>query len=251
MNNNPFSLEGKTILITGASSGIGREVAISTSKMGAQIIITGRNEERLKNTFGELNGDNHMFILADLTLEDDIIKLVNSINQINGVVHCAGILQPFPIKFIQKKQIDTMFTINYYSAVLLSAKLLKQKKILNQASFVFISSISGTYRPYFGGALYAGSKAAIEAFSKGLAFENAGQKIRSNCISPAIIKTPIFDEYIGSITIDDNIKAYEKQYPLGFGEPVDVANAAIYLLSDASKWVTGSTIVMDGGLMVS
>ena len=251
MQNNPFSLEGKIILVTGASSGIGKEVAISTSKMGAQVIITGRNEERLKNTFDELAGKDHQYIIADLTLEEEITKLVSSLKSINGVVHCAGILQPFPIKFIQRKQIDTMFTINYYSAVLLSAKLLKQKKILDQASFVFISSISGTFRPYFGGALYAGSKAAIEAFSRGLAFENAAQKIRSNCISPAIIKTPIFDEYIGSITIDENIKAYEKQYPLGSGEPIDVANAAIYLLSDASKWVTGSTIVMDGGLMVS
>lgn len=251
MQNNPFSLEGKTILITGASSGIGREVAISTSKMGAQVIITGRNEERLKSTFQNLVGKGHTFFSADLTQEDDISKLVNSISTINGMVHCAGILQPFPIKFIQKKQIDTMFNINYYSAVLLASKLLKQKKILNQASLVFISSISSTYRPYFGGALYAGSKAAIEAFSRGLAFENAGNKIRSNCISPAIIKTPIFDEYIDSITVDDNIKAYEKQYPLGFGEPLDVANAAIYLLSEASRWVTGSIIVMDGGLMIS
>ncbi len=250
MQNNPFSLEGKTILITGASSGIGREVAISTSKMGAKVIITGRNEERLKSTFNDLLGDGHILLSADLTQEEDITKLVNSISQINGVVHCAGILQPFPIKFIQKKQIDTMFNINYYSAVLLSSKLLKQKKVLEKASLVFVTSISGTHQPYFGGALYAGSKAAIEAFSKGLALENSGQKIRSNCISPGMIRTPIFDEFIGYISVDDNVKAYEKNYPLGFGEPVDVANAAIYLLSDASKWVTGSTIIMDGGLMV-
>lgn len=251
MSSNPFTLANKTILITGASSGIGKEVAISSSKMGATIVITGRNENRLKNTFENLQGKNHQYIQADLTNDNDISKIINAVGPLNGVVHCAGILQPFPIKFIQQKQIDTMFKINYNAVVLLTSKLFKHKKILDNASFVFISSISGNSRPYFGGALYAGSKAAIEAFSRGLAFENAGQKIRSNCISPAIIKTPIFDEYIGTITVDDHIKEYEKQYPLGFGEPVDVANAAIFLLSDASRWITGSTIVMDGGLMIS
>lgn len=251
MKKNPFSLEGKKILITGASSGIGREIAISTSKMGAQIIATGRNEDRLKQTISSLKSGEHQMIVADLNSDDEINKLASSVSGLSGVVHCAGILQPFPVKFIGRKQIDNMFNINYYSSVLLSAKLLKQKKILDSASFVFISSISSNFRPYFGGALYAGSKAAVESFSRILALEYASQKIRSNCISPAIVKTPIFDEYIGSITNNENIDEYEKQYPLGFGEPVDVANAAIYLLSDASRWVTGSTIIIDGGLMIS
>jgi predicted outer membrane repeat protein len=248
MNYNPFSLSGKKILVTGASSGIGREIAVSCSKMGAQLVITARNEERLNKTLTLLSAGEHQLFLADLNSDDDIQKLTDAVSGLNGLVNTAGILQPFPIKYISRKQIDSMFSTNYNSVVLLCAKLIKQKKIIDNASVVFISSVSSHSKPYFGGALYSGTKAAIEAYSRTFAIEYASRKIRSNCISPAIVTTPIFDDYL-AITTTENVKEYEKQYPLGFGNPIDVANAAIYLLSDASRWVTGSTIIIDGGLL--
>jgi len=247
MSYNPFSLEGKIILVTGASSGIGREIATSCSKMGAQLVVTGRDEKRLIETLASLAEGKHQMIIADLNSEEEILKLATAAPIINGLVNAAGILQPFPVKHIGKKQIETMFNINYNASVILCSKLIRLKKIIENASVVFISSVSSNAKPYFGGALYSGTKAAIEAYSRTLALEYASKKIRSNCISPAFVITPIFDEFI-PITNNDNVKEYEKQYPLGFGKPIDVANAAIYLLSDASRWVTGSNIVMDGGL---
>jgi|WetSurMetagenome_2_1015567.scaffolds.fasta_scaffold330504_2 NAD(P)-dependent dehydrogenase (short-subunit alcohol dehydrogenase family) len=247
----PFDLNNKTVLVTGASSGIGRQTAISISRMGGKLIITGRDEKRLSETISSLEGDHHAFICGDLILPEFIEQLADFCGTLNGVVHCAGILRPYPIRFISKKEINDMFDINYTAPVLVTARLLKKKKIAESGSLVFITSISGTHRPYYGGALYAGTKSALESFSKVLAIEHASKKIRSNCISPAIVKTPIFDEYMGGVADQKNVDEYEKKYPLGFGEPADVANAAIYLLSEASRWVTGTTIFLDGGLMVS
>ncbi|HOY33355.1 MAG TPA: SDR family oxidoreductase [Bacteroidales bacterium] len=247
---NPFSLTGKMILVTGASSGIGQQTAVSISKMGGTLLLTGRNEKRLADTFAMLEGDGHQMIVADLLDEKKRNELVEQMPQLNGMAYCAGILQPFPVKFITQKQIDEMLSVNFDAPVLLTGSLLKQKKFPDKASLVFISSISSSLRPYFGGALYTASKAALEAFSRAVAIEHARQGIRSNCILPAIIKTPIFNEYMGSVASHENVENYEKKYPLGFGEPVDVANAAVYLLSDAAKWVTGTNMILDGGLMV-
>jgi NAD(P)-dependent dehydrogenase (short-subunit alcohol dehydrogenase family) len=247
----PFDLSNKVVLVTGASSGIGRQTAISVSEMGARLVITGRNEERLAETLAKLKGDGHLSLAGDLLATDFIESLVDFCPALNGVVHCAGILHPYPIRFISAKEINDMFGINYQAPVLITARLLKKKKTADGCSLVFITSISGTHRPYYGGALYAGSKSALESFSRVLAIEHAAKKIRSNCLSPAIVKTPIFDEYMGGVADQQNVDAYEKKYPLGFGEPVDVANAAIYLLSEASRWVTGTTIFLDGGLMTT
>jgi NAD(P)-dependent dehydrogenase (short-subunit alcohol dehydrogenase family) len=247
----PFDLNNKTVLVTGASSGIGRQTAISISRMGGKLIVTGRDEKRLSETISLLEGEHHTYICGDLILPEFIEQLADFCGTLNGVVHCAGILHPYPIRFISKKEISDMFDINYTSPVLLTARLLKKKKMADNGSVVFITSISGTHRPYYGGALYAGSKAALESFSRVLAIEHTAKKIRSNCVSPAMVKTAIFDEYLGGVADQENVNEYEKQYPLGFGEPVDVANAVVFLLSDASKWITGTTIIMDGGLMIA
>ncbi|MCX6272526.1 MAG: SDR family NAD(P)-dependent oxidoreductase [Bacteroidetes bacterium] len=247
MKNNPFSLEGKTILVTGASSGIGRATAIESSKMGAKVIITGRDETRLSETYSSLNtkhGD-HLKINADLRNTGDISELVDKLPALNGIVHCAGIVKPLPIKFATKEQIDYIFGINFNASVIVSQQLIKNKKILKNASIVFMSSISSSFVSYGGGALYTATKAALNGLAKGMAIDLAAQGIRVNCICPGMIETNIMNE--GIIT-NDQLNEDAKKYPLGrYGKPEEVAYAAIYLLSDASQWITGSNLLIDGG----
>ena len=248
MNNSylsSFSLAGKTILVTGATSGIGREAAIAVSQAGGVLFITGRNQERLKDTFSNLYGKNHQFFAADLTKADQIISLVESLPEIDGIVHSAGITGHLPAKFIGPDDLSSFFRINFEGPVLLTAQILKKKKLRKNASLVFLSSIATKY-PYFGGALYSSTKAAIEAYSKTLALELAPKGIRSNCISPSFVRTPMVDG-AGTTISPEVLDKFAKMMPLGFGETVDVANAILYLLADASKWVTGSNLVLGGG----
>ena len=242
---NAFDLAGKTILITGASSGIGKQAAVSISEQNARLIITGRNEERLKETYNELKPGDHLSIICDLTNEAEREQIAEKVPEINGVVHCAGLTNHIPAKFIRQKDIDEVFNINYNVPLLLTSQLLKKKKIVNHSSIVFLSSIATRY-PYFGGTLYTGSKSAIEAYSRVLSLELASKKIRSNCLSPSFVKTPMVDGAEKTISTEVLAK-FEKMIPLGFGEPEDVANAIIFFLSDASKWITGANLVMGGG----
>lgn len=247
MMTNPFLLTGKTVLVTGASSGIGREAALQASRSGARLIITGRDEERLQQTFSALEGEGHQAIPGDLTQPEFLEQLPAQCGKLDGMVHCAGILFLHPIRFITKQEIDQMFRINYEVPVLLTSALLAKKKFNPGASVVFMSSVSGTRKAFYGGALYGGTKAALEAFSKTLAHEQSPRGLRSNCIAAALVKTPITSQYMGGERTGEMNEAYQKQYPLGFGEPGDVANTIIYLLSEASRWVTGSVLLMDGG----
>jgi len=248
MSATPFHLHGKNILVTGASSGIGRQVAISAAKMGASIILSGRNETELKKTLNELPGDSHIIIPADLLQQIDREKLANEIPFIDGLVHCAGTVRPFPIKFLDQGKLDETLNINYEAPVLMMAAILKQKKINRNASLVFLSSISGQH-PHKGGTLYAGSKAAIESFMKVLALELYPQGIRANCISPAMVKTPMYDKAAEEMSHEEMEKHVSK-YPLGAGLPEDVANSVIFLLSPASRWVTGINLILDGGYLL-
>lgn len=241
-----IDLKNHTILITGASSGIGRETAIMSAAAGATLIITGRSEEKLTKVFSSLKGTGHKMICADLTDENEINKLVKFCGQLDGLVHCAGIIYPLPVKFIRKKHIDEAMHTNFDATVLLTSLLIKEKRFNEGASLVFMSSIS-TKHPYFGGALYVSSKAAVEAYAKTVALELCNQKIRANILSPALVKTEIFEQTVNA-SGEKGINDYEKQYPLGFGETDDVASLCIFLLSKKSKWITGQNIIMDGGL---
>lgn len=242
---NPFSLVGKTILVTGASSGIGRAIAIECAKMGAQMIITGRNAERLNQTFEELVGEGHQQLIADLSNTESLGEVVNQLPALNGLVHCAGIAAPLPFKFIKESDLKSIFDVNFNSTVLLTQKLLKTKKLAKSSSIVFISSVSGVHCGYAGGSLYSATKGAINGLIKSMAIDLAAQDIRVNSVCPAMIETAILES--GVIT-PEQLEEDRRRYPLKrYGKPEEVAFAVIYLLSDASAWVTGSNLLIDGG----
>lgn len=244
---NPFSLEDKVILVTGASSGIGRAIAIECSKLGASVILTARNRDRLEETLQHMDtSQQHQIIIGDLSNEEDLINLVQSIGQpIDGLVQCAGFTIPKPFQFVTEKDVDSIMKVNYTAPLLLTQQLLKRKKIKKGASVVFISSISGVWVSYVAGSLYSGSKGAINGLVKGMAIELASKSIRVNCVNPGMIETNILEG--GEIT-KEQLQEDTKRYPLGrYGKPEEVAHAVIYLLSDASSWVTGSNLLIDGG----
>jgi NAD(P)-dependent dehydrogenase (short-subunit alcohol dehydrogenase family) len=245
MKYNPFSLETKTILVTGASSGIGRAIAVECSKMGASVIITGRNEERLNQTFEQLEGSNHKQIACDLHEENNIHEFSLQLPVLNGVVHVAGIAKTLPFQFVSSKELNTIFNINFFAPTLLSQLLVKTKKIVKDASVVFISSIDGPLTVHIGNSMYAASKGAVTAMAKNMAVDLASKKIRVNCVLPGMTETPLI--HAGDIT-QEQLDLDMKLYPLKrYGKPEEIAYAVIYLLSDASSWVTGSNIVVDGG----
>lgn len=241
---NPYSLKGKTILITGASSGIGRATAIECSKLGAKCIITARNESRLQNTFDSLEGDGHKQIIADLTKTDNLIQLVNDIPLIDGLVNNAGIALTKLISFIKEEDLNNMFGVNTFAPVMLTKELLKKKKVNKGGSIVITSSLA-SMRETLGNAVYGMTKAAVESFSRFCALEFSNRQIRVNSVHPGMVNTEMVDELILSAEDRENDK---KKYPLQrYGKPQEIAWAIIYLLSDASSWMTGSHIVIDGG----
>ncbi|AVM55784.1 SDR family NAD(P)-dependent oxidoreductase [Capnocytophaga sp. oral taxon 864] len=242
---NPFSLENKTILVTGASSGIGKAIAIECSKMGAQVVITGRNEQRLQETYKQLEGTQPAYIVADLTKKEDIETLANQIDSLNGLVNCAGLTIPKPFKFLQEEDIQEVMTVNFNAPLLLTQLLVKKKKLQKASSIIFISSISGTKVSYIGNSIYSASKGAINGICKGLALELASQQIRVNTVIPGMVETNIVS---GGEVTQEQMEADKQKYPLKrYGKPEEVAYAVVYLLSDASSWVTGSNLLIDGG----
>lgn len=246
MNYNPYSLEGKTVLITGASSGIGQTTAIECSKMGAKVIITARNEDRLKETLGLLEGESHQYIVADLSKTEDIEHLISQIPIIDGCVNNAGfnVLQLVP--FIKEENTTSIFQTNVIAPIFLTHLLVKNKKISKNSSIVFSSSIAGKGICTPGNSLYSSTKGALSAFMKNAALDLAPKKIRCNAVLPGMVETPLKE---GKTAITEEQWEINKQlYPLKrFGSPQDIAYAIIYLLSDASSWVTGSELVIDGG----
>ena len=243
--NNPYSLHGKTILVTGASSGIGKCIAIRCSEMGANVIVTGRNEERLSSTITQLSTEgNHNGIIWDLSQIDTIKDFVTQLPELDGIVMDAAIFDTTVVRHLKQEKMHAMFNTNTFANIVLVQTLLKQRKLRNGSSVVFISSVAST-RPYKGNALYSATKGAINSFSKVLAVELGAQQIRVNCIHPGIVQTKQ-DPKDWAVTKEE-LSAEEARYPLGFGEPDDIAYAAVYLLSDVAKWVTGSDMIVDGG----
>lgn len=245
---NPFSLQDKTVLVTGASSGIGRGVAIVCSKMGAKMIITGRNEERLNETLSQLEGGGHKAIVADLSSQEGINSLTMQCECLNGVVHCAGIPKICPVKRLKRDILFDIVNTNELAPILLTAGLLKASKLQKQSSVVFIASIAGVFRAgSVGDADYAATKGALSGFAMTAAKELGPQEIRVNTICPAVVETPILAQSYNTMS-EEEIKKKLAGYPLRrFGQTDDVAKGVVYLLSDASSWVTGINLAIDGG----
>ena len=243
---NPFSLEGKTILVTGASSGIGRGIAVTCSKMGANIVLGGRNETRLNETLSEMEGNGHLLAVADLTKKEELEKMVDTLPKLDGIVHCAGIGQRILCKQLQETDVDNVMDMNFKAPVLLQTEILKKKKINKGASIVFIASIAAE-SPSVGNSIYSASKGAIISYANCLVVELAPRKIRVNCISPAMVWT---DLILKDGISEEELKEDEQKYPLKrYGNPDDIANLAVYMLSDASSWMTGSNVRITGGYL--
>lgn len=241
---NPFKLYGKTILVTGASSGIGRAIAVACSNMGANVIANGRNVQKLEATISAMEGAGNSLLTADLTKIEEITKLISLLPKLDGVVHCAGIGHRQPAKLLTESEIDKVMNTNFKASVLLQTELMKGKKLNKDGSVVFVAS-AAPQMPSFGNAVYSASKAAIIGYAKCLALELASRGIRVNCICPAMVWTDlIMQEGVGK----EELEQAQQKYPLKrYGLPEDVANLAIYLLSDASKWMTNSCIDITGG----
>ena len=246
MSNNDLS--NKFVLVTGATSGIGKQIALSCISAGANVIFTGRSSDKihkLKQSFG----NSHAYIQADLSKDEDIERVTDLCPQLDGLVHCAGLLKTIPVKFISRELLNEIMNVNYYSSVLLTTSLLKSKKINKNASIVFISSISGNYVALKGNALYSASKGAVNAYAKVLALELSSMTVRVNTISPGMIHTNLWTNELSSLSTDQ-IEEDKKKYPLGYGQALDVAEATVFLLSNRSKWITGTDIVLDGGFTI-
>lgn len=248
MNYNPFSLEGKTILVTGASSGIGKATALACAAMGAKIVITGRDPERLQATREQMGDQCEDVISADLTQNDDVERLVKALPPLDGAVLCAGNSTTLPLQFGTREKFDEMFDVNFFAPVELLRLMYKKRLLQKGASVVLIASIGGTHSFMPGNGVYGASKAALNSVMKYAAREYASRKVRVNSICPGMVDTPLIHR--GAIT-EEQLAEDAKRYPLGrYGHPEDIANGAVYLLSDASSWLTGHDLVIDGGFSV-
>jgi len=245
-----FNLKNKNIIITGASSGIGRQCAIIFSQLGANVILIARNEERLKDTFNKLDKGNHLIIPQDITeytkLEEVVNTAVDKIGRIYGFVYSAGIEMTLPLRNIQPFYYEEIFSVNVIAGFEL-AKIISIKKYLNKngASFVFISSIMGILgQP--GKVAYCSSKGALISGAKAMALELVKKNIRVNCILPGVVETEMINKRFQGLS-EESKKEIIDMHPLGLGKPEDIANASAFLLSDAARWITGINLIVDGG----
>lgn len=248
---NPFSLEGKTIIITGASSGIGRQIAVDCGRAGAKVVAIARNMERLSATLCELEGEGHRCYSYDLSDIDGIGNLVKNIvndcGKIDGLVCAAGIEKTLPLKLLKPTDYDEVLKVNTISALEMARQVtgVRNFRQSETGGVIFISSITAAVARA-GTAAYAASKGALVSAARVLAVELSRRKIRVNCISPGTILTPMMKNYLSTLTEED----YNKRvggFPLGLGDTTDVSNACVFLLSNASRWITGQNLIIDGG----
>jgi NAD(P)-dependent dehydrogenase (short-subunit alcohol dehydrogenase family) len=247
---NPMDLTGKRILVTGASSGIGRACAILASELGAAVILVGRNQVRLDECMASLSGSGHIVVSQDLADLESIRTIFDTIchdgRKLEGFVHAAGICPSVPVQSTSIEQMRSAMTINYF-AFLELVKQFSKRKVSTGGSVVAISSVS-SYVGWSGGSLYCGTKGAIDSSVRALALEMVPKNIRVNSVVPSNIRTPIFESFC-SLNDNEHMRQIVAKQPLGIGEPCDVAHAVAFLLSDAARFITGTQLVVDGGYL--
>ena len=242
---NPFTIENKTFLVTGAASGMGKATALTCAKMGAKVVLADFNKDGLKNTLSELEGDGHIMYTINLADESSWNELIEKAPILDGVASCAGIAAMYPFQFIGQEEFNKVFSVNFFGPVLLVKTLIKKKKLNKGGSIVFVSSVDGPKVSHPGNSVYSASKNALVGMSRNMAVDLAPKKIRVNCILPGTTDTPLIRT--NNVTEED-LAENMKAFPLKrFGTPQDMANGIIYLLSDGSSFVTGTELVIDGG----
>lgn len=248
---NERCLSERTIFVTGASSGLGRAAAIAMSRLGAKLVVTGRNSERVDETLGLLSGSGHAAMASELSNADEAADLVKAAAQANGpldgIFHSAGVFSVLPAKMTKQRHLDEVFNASVPGAYGIARAVSQRNVMRDGGSIAFMSSVAGV-RGNAGLTAYAGAKAAILGLNQALALELAPRCIRVNAIVAGTVATEMHLRMKAS-TSSDQADANASKHPLGYGEPIDVANAVVFLLSDASRWVTGTALTIDGGYL--
>ena len=242
---NPFSLEGKTVIVTGASSGIGKATAILCAEMGAKVVALGRNEQRLAETMAQLQGEGHIMSAFDLNDEKAMDAAIAALSLVDGVACCAGVANMTPFQFVAKEEMDRVFSANFFSPVMLVNKLLKAKKLQKGSSVVFVSSVDGPKVVHAGNSVYSASKSALVGMARNMAADLVGKKIRVNSVLPGTTDTKMIRT---TNVMEEMLQETAKALPMKrFAMPQEIANAIVFLLSEASSYITGTELVVDGG----
>lgn len=242
---NPFSLEGKKILITGASSGIGRATSILCSEMGAAVTLMGRNAERLHETSEMMKSSNHEMVVLDITDREAMSEAIKTMRPFDGIACCAGIASMMPFAYITPEQLSKIFEVNCFAPTFMITSMLKQKKINRNASIVMVASLDGNKIVHAGNSMYSASKNALVGMARNMAIDLCGKGIRVNSVLPGTTDTPMIH---CDMTDESHLLENAKKFPLGrFARPEEIASSIIFLLSGASSFITGTELVVDGG----
>jgi NAD(P)-dependent dehydrogenase (short-subunit alcohol dehydrogenase family) len=246
---NPLDLGGQTVLVTGASSGIGRATAVLLSQLGARLVLVARNQERLGQTAAALEGSGHRSHSQDLSdleaLPSWFGRVVEFAGPLAGLVHCAGVTSILPLRSVTASHMDQILRVNFQAAAILTREFARKRMHQDRASAVLVASIAGLVG-VAGRSVYGASKGALIAFARSAALELARSDVRLNCVAPAYVRTEMTKADLAALTPEQAAGLAAAQ-PLGIGEPEDVAHAIAFLLSSASRWITGTVLAVDGG----